>query len=90
MTQSEDTSLTPVVRTADERTTELRSREAELLKQGHSRAVASETAQVEDRMRTQWDAGWGNDLQVLIYGDFDALPSEVHYPLLGIRISPKS
>jgi hypothetical protein len=80
----------PDTRTADEWMAALRSREAELRAQGHSRGVAFETAQVEDRIRTQWPAAWGDFLQVLIYGDFDAPPAELHYPLLGIRVLPEN
>jgi hypothetical protein len=90
MTESDDTSQTSAARIADEWMASLRGREAELREQGHSRVVAFETAQVEDRIRTQWPAAWEDDLQVLIYGDFDAPPAELNYPLLGIRVLPEN
>jgi hypothetical protein len=37
----------------------------------------------------QWPSGWGNDLVVLIYGDFNAPPAELNFPDLDITIEPE-
>lgn len=37
----------------------------------------------------QWPAGWGDDLVVLIYGDFNEPPAELAFPDLGITIEPE-
>jgi hypothetical protein len=34
-------------------------------------------------------SGWGDDLLVLIYGDFNAPPAELDFPELGITIEPE-
>ena len=77
-------------RTADEWIAALRRRESELLQEGHSRAVASETAQIEDRIANHWPAAWGAEFQALVYGDFDAPLGELEYPLLGVRVLPEN
>src|SRR5262245_8309111 len=53
--------------------------------QGLSRAVAIGTAELESRI-AQWPSDWGDDLCVLIYGDFDPPPHDLHYPSVGITI----
>jgi hypothetical protein len=54
------------------------------LREGH----ASGLAQLELRI-AQWPSGWGDDLLVLIYGDFRAPPAELDFPELGITIEPE-
>jgi hypothetical protein len=54
------------------------------LREGHARGLA----QLEMRI-AQWPSGWGDDLLVLIYGDFDAPPAEMDFPDLGITIEPE-
>jgi hypothetical protein len=54
------------------------------IREGHARGLAS----LEMRI-AQWPSGWGNDLQVLIYGDFNAPPTELDFPDLGITIEPE-
>jgi hypothetical protein len=54
------------------------------LREGH----ASGLAQLEMRI-AQWPSAWGEDLVVLIYGDFNPPPTEVDFPDLGITIEPE-
>ena len=54
------------------------------IREGHARGLA----QLEMRI-AQWPSGWGDDLVVLIYGDFSAPPAELDFPNLGITIEPE-
>jgi hypothetical protein len=54
------------------------------IREGHARGLA----ELEMRI-AQWPSGWGDDLLVLIYGDFNAPPAELHFPDLGITIEPE-
>jgi hypothetical protein len=54
------------------------------IREGHARGLA----QLEWRI-AQWPSGWGDDLVVLIYGDFSAPPAELDFPELGITIEPE-
>jgi hypothetical protein len=54
------------------------------IRDGHARGLA----QLEMRI-AQWPSGWGDDLLVLIYGDFNAPPAELDFPDLGITIEPE-
>ena len=54
------------------------------IREGHALGLA----QLEMRI-AQWPSGWGDDLLVLIYGDFNAPPAELHFPDLGITIEPE-
>lgn len=45
-------------------------------------------AWLEERVR-QWPTGWGDDLHVLLYGDFEAPDSTLEYPSLGITVHPE-
>jgi hypothetical protein len=54
------------------------------IREGHARGLAL----LELRI-TQWPSGWGDDLVVLIYGDFDTPPAELNFPDLGIIIEPE-
>jgi hypothetical protein len=33
-----------------------------------------------------WPSAWGNDLSVVIYGDFEPPAADLHFPLLGITV----
>ena len=63
----------------------LNKRAAELQDKGLSRLVAFDTARLEDRI-ARWPETWGDDLLVLIYGDFDAPDDDLDYPMLGITV----
>lgn len=54
------------------------------IREGHARGLA----QLEMRI-AQWASDWGDDLLVLIYGDFDAPPAELDFPNLDITIEPE-
>lgn len=54
---------------------------------GLDRSLAFGTAWLEERIRA-WPAGYGDDLRVLIYGDFAAPEAQLSYPQLGITIHP--
>jgi hypothetical protein len=54
------------------------------IREGHARGLA----QLEYRI-AQWPSGWGDDLLVLIYGDFTPPPTELDFPHLGITIMPE-
>ena len=53
------------------------------LREGHARGLA----QLELRI-SGWPPEWGNDLRILIYGDFDTPLGELEFPNLGITIDP--
>lgn len=55
------------------------------IREGHARGLAD----LEMRV-TQWPSGWGNDLLVLIYGDFNAPPAALDFPNLGITIESEN
>jgi len=54
------------------------------IREGHARGLAH----LELRI-AEWPSGWGDDLLVLIYGDFNAPPAELDFPELGITIEPE-
>jgi hypothetical protein len=54
------------------------------LREGHARGLATLEMRID-----QWPSSWGDDLRVLIYGDFDAPPEELDFPELGITIEPE-
>lgn len=58
-----------------------RELEGESLDFGHAFSKAA----MEDRIRI-WPSHWGDDLQILIYGDFIPLKEDVHLDTLGIVI----
>ncbi|MEE9296855.1 MAG: hypothetical protein V3W34_18070 [Phycisphaerae bacterium] len=70
---------------ADQFMAGLNKRAAELQETGLSRGVAFGTADLEARIAS-WPKKWGDDLQVLIYGDFDAPNHDLDYPALGITV----
>jgi hypothetical protein len=61
-------------------------RAAELQDTGLSRWVAFGMTDLEDRIARFWWEKWGDDLHVLIYGDFDAPDHDIEYPALGIAV----
>jgi hypothetical protein len=62
-------------------------RAKELQATGMTRGVAVSTAMLEERI-ARWPPEWGNELQILIYGDFQPPPSSLHFPELKITIEP--
>lgn len=54
------------------------------LREGHARGLAK----LEKRI-AHWPSGWGDDLLVIIYGDFEKPPTELNFPDLGISIEPE-
>jgi hypothetical protein len=50
--------------------------------------LANGIAWLEARVR-QWPPAWGDDLRVLLYGDFQAPDSTLTYPSLGITVHPE-
>lgn len=53
------------------------------LREGHARGLAMLEARIAN-----WPSGWGDDLVVLIFGDFRAPPEALDFPHLGITIEP--
>jgi hypothetical protein len=49
----------------------------------HSQAMA--LAEIEMRL-SQWPKAWGDDLKILVYGDFQPTPHDLDFPELGIRL----
>jgi len=70
---------------ADQYMASLNKRTAELQGTGLSRWVAFGTAEIEARI-ARWPEKWGDELQALIYGDFDAPDHDLNYPMLGITV----
>jgi hypothetical protein len=62
-------------------------RAKELEATGMTRRRALNTAMLEERI-ARWPPEWGNELQILIYGDFQPPPNSLHFPELGITIEP--
>jgi hypothetical protein len=66
----------------------IRQRTQELMasgiRAGHARSLAS----LEMRI-ARWPSDWGDDLHVVIYGDFEAPAIELDFPHLGITIEPE-
>jgi hypothetical protein len=60
-------------------------RVAELRETGRSRPLAERIAALEARI-ANWPEAWGEDLHVLIYGDFDAPKHDLVYPSIGITV----
>jgi hypothetical protein len=54
------------------------------IRKGHARRLAE-----LELLIAQWPSGWGDDLLVLLYGDFNAPPAELNFPDLGITIEPE-
>lgn len=64
------------------------ARAQELRDDGLDCLIADGIAWQEERIR-QWPSGWGDDLQVLVYGDFQPPEATLAYPSLGITIHPE-
>lgn len=63
------------------------AREHAIKQSGVEPVLASGLAWLEERVH-QWPQAWGNTLHVLLYGDFQAPPSALEYPSLGITVLP--
>jgi len=63
-------------------------RKRELEAAGMGRINASETAILEERIKS-WPSDWGDDLRILIYGDFELPDEEMHFDELGITVHPE-
>jgi hypothetical protein len=67
-------------------TDELFKRADELKESGLGHFESVNIAQVELRVEQHWPVKWGDNLEVLIYGDFDAPASDLDFPSLGITV----
>lgn len=76
----------PAERGIDKFWADLNRRQAELQAKGLSSSVARDIAYVQHRIDNHWPPAWGDDLQVLIYGDFSAPTEDMEYPALGITV----
>jgi len=56
---------------------------------GYSHSQAFELAAFEARVDRSWPAGWGNDLEALVFGDFNPPNIPLIYKSLGITIEPQ-
>src|SRR5215475_14366699 len=72
----------------DEFAERLFSRAKELSEDGFDSMRAHGIAWLEERIR-QWPSGWGDDLNVLIYGDFKQPQTTIDLPHLGIVVFPE-
>lgn len=63
------------------------ARESELQGEGVDQLLAHGIAWLEERIR-HWPPAWGDDLRVLLYGDFQVPDSSLTYPSLGITVHP--
>lgn len=63
-------------------------RARELHGQGFDWGQAWGHAWLEHRIRA-WPSGWGDDLQILIFGDFEPPKTDLHIHPLGITIHPE-
>ncbi len=70
---------------ADRMVQKMFQRAKELQGTGMSRGRAHGIADLEFRI-AQWPSGWGDDLVVLIYGDFEAPGRQLDFPSLGITV----
>ncbi len=64
------------------------ARADELRGDGLDPLQANSIAWLEERIR-QWPSAWGDDLRVLLYGDFQAPDNTLTYPSLGITVHPE-
>ncbi|UCC31971.1 MAG: hypothetical protein JSU86_06765 [Phycisphaerales bacterium] len=60
-------------------------RARDLSRQGFDWGYAWGKASLEHRIK-KWPSGWGDDLQILIYGDFKAPKADLAFPELGIIV----
>ena len=61
------------------------SRTRELQEQGVDHDQAFGLADLEQRI-AQWPAAWGDDMHVLVYGDFQPPAADLEFPALGIKV----
>lgn len=66
----------------------LLTRVRELTAEGFDHSQAWGTADLERRI-DNWPQAWGDDLQILIYGDFQPPNSTITVPQLGITVHPE-
>jgi len=64
------------------------ARRAELHASGLDSSHAFDIAWLEERIR-QWPAAWGDDLHVLVYGDFEPPTEAITYSPLRITVLPE-
>jgi hypothetical protein len=64
------------------------ARTRELQSNGLDWLLANGIAWLEERIR-QWPPAWGDDLRILLYGDFQVPDSTLTYPTLGITVHPE-
>jgi hypothetical protein len=57
---------------------------ADGMRRGHARGLAMLEARI-----AQWPPAWGDDLVVLVYGDFQPPAGALNFPSLGITIEPE-
>ncbi len=69
----------------NDRVDELFSRARELQDGGLDWLQAVGRANLENQI-AQWPSGWGDDFQVLLYGDFDPPGADLEFEHLGIRV----
>jgi len=65
----------------------IRDRTEELKLVGMAEGRARSTAMLEHRIKS-WPPDWGDELRIVIYGDFQAPEQELRFPELGILIEP--
>lgn len=63
----------------------IRLRTLELKEQGFDHGQASGRAYLERRIQ-DWPRAWGDDLHILLYGEFNPPGSDLEFPSLGITI----
>jgi hypothetical protein len=66
----------------------VRLRALELKAEGLDFSHAFGRAHLESLLE-QWPSAWGDDYQVLLYGDFDPPQQDIEFPALGIRVLSK-
>jgi hypothetical protein len=66
----------------------LSERSRELKAGGLDWSQAHAIAWLEEWIR-QWPTAWGDELQILLYGDFKAPSSKIEIPSLGITVYPE-
>ena len=78
----------PAKKKADPDIDRLFERARELRGQGVDIMQAVGLADLENRLQ-RWPPAWGDDLHILVYGDFEPPPEDVSFPDLGIRLGAK-
>jgi len=62
------------------------ARTSEVLAEGRDVSYAAGMAHLEYLLAIPWPTDWGDDYQVLLYGDFDPPAKDLEFPSLGIRV----